>query len=151
MPYQEMSTSNSFLKIGIGVILLSFIVSTGLWWYLSPSTATKTTEEMRAELNDPEFNYEIACTEVCGKGHFSMKKNLVVLSPEEYREWYKEQESFLKRNPDYMSEVPTELKEVASDLLFFFLSLPCKFLIKISRYYQILKYKASDQNPGQHI
>ncbi|MBL0765325.1 cytochrome c oxidase subunit II [Marivirga atlantica] len=76
-------------------------------------TATKTTEEMREELNDPEFNYEIACTEVCGKGHFSMKKNLVVLEPEAYREWYKEQESFLKRNPDYLSEVPSELKEMA--------------------------------------
>jgi cytochrome c oxidase subunit 2 len=68
---------------------------------------------MREELNDPEFNYEIACTEVCGKGHFSMKKNLVVLEPEAYREWYKEQESFLKRNPDYLSEVPSELKEMA--------------------------------------
>ena len=30
-------------------------------------TATKTTEEMREELNDPEFNYEIACTEVLWK------------------------------------------------------------------------------------
>ncbi len=37
MSYQEMSTSNSLLKIGVGVVLLSFVVSTGLWWYLAPN------------------------------------------------------------------------------------------------------------------
>jgi len=76
-------------------------------------TATKTTEEMREELNDPEFNYEIACTEVCGRGHYSMKLTLIVDEPEEYREWYAEQESFLKRNPEYLTKVPSELKELA--------------------------------------
>lgn len=76
-------------------------------------TATKTTEEMRTELNDPEFNYEIACTEICGRGHFSMAKNLVVLEPEEYQKWYAEQESFLQRNPEYLSKVPADLKELA--------------------------------------
>lgn len=40
------------------------------FWFIP----TKTTAEMRAELNDPEFEYEIACTEICGRGHFSMKK-----------------------------------------------------------------------------
>jgi cytochrome c oxidase subunit 2 len=33
----------------------------------------KTTLEMREELQDPDFNYELACAEVCGKGHFSMR------------------------------------------------------------------------------
>jgi cytochrome c oxidase subunit 2 len=28
---------------------------------------------MREELQDPNFNYELACAEVCGKGHFSMR------------------------------------------------------------------------------
>ncbi len=37
-------------------------------------TPTKTTAEMREELNNPDFNYELACTEVCGRGHFSMRK-----------------------------------------------------------------------------
>ncbi|MFQ3213687.1 MAG: cytochrome c oxidase subunit 2 [Marivirga sp.] len=76
-------------------------------------TATKTTEEMREELNDPDFDYEIACTEVCGKGHFSMSKTMRVLEPEEYREWYKQQKSIISGEPDLLSQVPENLKELA--------------------------------------
>ncbi len=76
-------------------------------------TATKTTQEMRDELGDQEFNYELACTEICGRGHFSMKKNVIVMEPEEYDKWKAEQESFLKKNPDFMSQVPDNLKELA--------------------------------------
>jgi cytochrome c oxidase subunit 2 len=76
-------------------------------------TATKTTEEMREELNDPEFDYEIACTEVCGKGHFSMSKTMRVLEPKEYREWYKQQKSIISGEPDLLSQVPENLKELA--------------------------------------
>ncbi len=74
---------------------------------------TKTTAEMRAELNDPEFNYELACTEVCGRGHFSMKMILVVDEPQDYEKWKSEQEPWLSRNPDYLSKVPSDLKELA--------------------------------------
>ncbi len=74
---------------------------------------TKTTAEMRTELNDPEFNYELACAEVCGRGHFSMKMILVVDEPEEYERWKSEQEPWLSRNPDYLSKVPSDLKELA--------------------------------------
>src|SRR5690606_27038141 len=45
---------------------------------------TKTTAEMRDELKNPDFNYELACAEVCGRGHFSMRLTVVVLEPEEY-------------------------------------------------------------------
>ncbi len=76
-------------------------------------TATKTTEEMRDELNDPEFDYEIACTEICGRGHFSMAKKLVVMEPEDYRKWYSEQETLLQGDPTLLSKVPEELKELA--------------------------------------
>lgn len=74
---------------------------------------TKTTEEMRAELNNPDFNFEIACTEVCGRGHFGMRKIIVVHEPEEYQEWFAKQESFLAKNPDYLKNVPDGLKKLA--------------------------------------
>lgn len=74
---------------------------------------TKSTAEMRSELNDPDFNYELACTEVCGKGHFSMRMTLVVDEPEDYQKWKSEQEPWLSRNPDYLSKVPSDLKELA--------------------------------------
>lgn len=76
-------------------------------------TATKTTAQMREELNNPAFNYEMACTEVCGKGHFSMKFPVVVDTQEDYQKWLESQESWLKQNPDYLKYVPAELKEAA--------------------------------------
>ena len=74
---------------------------------------TKTTAEMRAELNDPEFEYEIACTEICGRGHFSMKKVIEVVEPAEYRKWLAEQKSFVQQNPSLAEGLKTEKKEIA--------------------------------------
>lgn len=37
------------------------------------------------------FDFELACTEVCGRGHFSMRKKVVVLDKDEYAAWYAEQ------------------------------------------------------------
>ena len=75
--------------------------------------ATKTTDEMREELGDPEFNYELACTEICGRGHFSMKKRVKVVTLAEYQKWKAEQKTFLSQNPDLMAQVPENLKELA--------------------------------------
>jgi len=74
---------------------------------------TKTTKQMREELGDPDFNYEIACAEVCGRGHFSMKMIVVVEEEEEYRQWYASQEPWLKKNPDYLEKTPEPLRELA--------------------------------------
>ena len=75
--------------------------------------ATKTTEEMRDELNNPNFNYEIACAEVCGQAHFSMKMIVVVDEPAVYEKWKKDQEAWLKQNPSYLQKVPAALQEAA--------------------------------------
>ncbi|MCM0059422.1 MAG: cytochrome c oxidase subunit II [Algoriphagus sp.] len=74
---------------------------------------TKTTAEMRAELKDPEFEYEIACTEICGRGHFSMKKVIEVVEPAEYQKWLAEQKSFIQQNPSLAEGLKTEKKEIA--------------------------------------
>ena len=76
-------------------------------------TPTKTTAEMREETGNPNFNYELACTEICGKGHFSMKFAVVVDEPEDYEKWMAAQEPWLKQNPEYLKRVPAELKEAA--------------------------------------
>ena len=75
--------------------------------------ATKTTEEMRDELNNPNFNYELACAELCGQAHFSMKMIVVVEEPAAYEKWKKGQEAWLKQNPDYLEKVPAGLREAA--------------------------------------
>lgn len=76
-------------------------------------TPTKTTAEMRAELGDPNFNYEMACTEICGRGHFSMRFPVIVEEVEEYEKWKASQEAWLKQNPDYLDQVPLSLREAA--------------------------------------
>lgn len=75
--------------------------------------ATKTTQEMRDELNDPEFVYELACAEVCGRGHFSMRMEVIVEEPAAYEQWKSAQTPWLKANPDYMEKVPADLREAA--------------------------------------
>jgi cytochrome c oxidase subunit II len=75
--------------------------------------ATKTTAEMRDEVGNQNFNYELACTEICGRGHFSMKMTVVVDEPEAYEQWKKTQEAWLKQNPDYLNKVPAALREAA--------------------------------------
>jgi cytochrome c oxidase subunit 2 len=76
------------------------------FWFV----ADKSTEDMRVELNNPDFNYEIACTEICGRSHFGMKLLLVVDEPEEYEAWKKEQQPFLSLNPGFVDKVPDNLK-----------------------------------------
>lgn len=75
--------------------------------------ATKTTQQMRDELGNQAFNYEMACTEICGRGHFSMKFPVVVDSQEDFEKWKLSQETWLKQNPDYMKNIPEALRESA--------------------------------------
>jgi cytochrome c oxidase subunit 2 len=79
------------------------------FWFIP----TKTTAEMRAELKDPEFEYEIACTEICGRGHFSMKKVIEVVEPAEYQKWMAEQKSFVQQNPSLAEGLKPNTKELA--------------------------------------
>ncbi len=74
-------------------------------------TPDKTTEEYREELSKyPEYNvpdpdepekmkwetyeFELACAELCGIGHWSMKKTVTILEPAEYEAWLNEQQSY---------------------------------------------------------
>jgi cytochrome c oxidase subunit II len=74
---------------------------------------TKTTEEMRSELSDGEFDYVIACTEICGRSHFGMKLKLVVDDEATYQKWKASQKTMLAENPDLMSKVPDNMKAKA--------------------------------------
>jgi cytochrome c oxidase subunit 2 len=77
-------------------------------------TPTLTTQEYREELSQyPEYNvededgnklwegynYELACAELCGSGHYSMRRIVRIVSQEEYDAWISEQQSY------YMSSI----------------------------------------------
>lgn len=93
----------------------------------------KTTEEYRQELRnypeyqvladptDPDlgpkwkaFEYELACAELCGKGHFSMKKILKVVEPGEYEDWVLQQTSFYESQIQGTDNDPFKKDDVIS-------------------------------------
>lgn len=85
----------------------------------------KTTEEYREELSkykeyqvpsDPEdpnsaplwevFNYELACAELCGTGHFSMRTLVRIVEQDEYESWLAEQPSYYESSIKGTSDDP---------------------------------------------
>jgi cytochrome c oxidase subunit II len=48
---------------------------------------TVTTEEMRARMGKPDFQYEIACAQLCGLGHARMRGFVTVQSAEDFQKW----------------------------------------------------------------
>ena len=52
--------------------------------------ANVTTAEMREKLAKPEFQYEIACAQLCGLGHYRMRGFVTVLSAEDFKKWLDE-------------------------------------------------------------
>ncbi len=80
-------------------------------------TPTLTTKEYRQRLkkspnyqgpSDPEdpnskpmweaFEFELACAELCGKGHYSMRKTVTILEEDEYEDWLRTQKSWYNEN-----------------------------------------------------
>jgi cytochrome c oxidase subunit 2 len=47
---------------------------------------TVTTAEMRTKKGDPEFQYEIACAQLCGLGHYRMRGFVTVETTEEFQQ-----------------------------------------------------------------
>ncbi|MDP4213141.1 MAG: cytochrome c oxidase subunit II [Bacteroidota bacterium] len=56
-------------------------------------TPLYTTAEMKKKTGDPDFEYEISCDQMCGKGHFSMRGEIQVVTPEEFILWRARQQS----------------------------------------------------------
>jgi cytochrome c oxidase subunit 2 len=55
-----------------------------------------TTAEMRTRTGNPEFEYEIACAQLCGLGHYRMRGFVTVQSAEEFQKWVQDEEEKLK-------------------------------------------------------
>lgn len=66
-------------------------------------TPTISTAEMREKTGNPDFNYELACTEVCGRGHFAMRMIVVVDEPKEYAKWVASQATWKSQNEEYFA------------------------------------------------
>lgn len=68
-------------------------IPTTLWF-----TPKYTTEEMKTRTGNANFVYELACDQMCGKGHFSMRGIIIVETQKEFDTWIAAQKpEYLKR------------------------------------------------------
>ncbi|MBK8081890.1 MAG: OmpA family protein [Saprospiraceae bacterium] len=93
----------------------------------------KTTKEFRQQLseypewqvpadqNDPTgpkrwetFEYELACAELCGKGHYSMRRIVEIVTRDEYNVWLASQKSFYMTNIRNTADDPYKGKKLFS-------------------------------------
>jgi len=70
-------------------------IPTTLWF-----TPKFTTAEMKKITNNPNFQYEISCDQMCGNGHYSMKGVIEVVEQEDYDLW------MAKQKPLYFQSFP---------------------------------------------
>jgi cytochrome c oxidase subunit 2 len=70
-------------------------IPTTLWF-----TPKYTTEEMKVRTGNSNFVYEIACDQICGKGHFTMQGIIIVESQQNFDMWMAQQQ------PEYLKAVP---------------------------------------------
>jgi len=59
---------------------------------------TITTEEMRIETSNEEFEYVLLCNKICGAAHYNMQLKVIVESEEDYNKWIAEQTNFAASN-----------------------------------------------------
>ncbi|TDH24028.1 cytochrome c oxidase subunit II [Segetibacter sp. 3557_3] len=71
-------------------------IPTSLWF-----TPKFTTAEMQKSSGNPNFEYEIACDQICGNNHFAMKGIIRVVTQEEFDVWLAQQKPlYLTAFPD---------------------------------------------------
>jgi len=68
-------------------------ITTTLWF-----TPTITTDSMKQITHNPDFVYEIACDQLCGKGHYSMRGTVIVQTQAEYDKWMAGQQTYYALN-----------------------------------------------------
>src|ERR1700730_10612385 len=70
-----------------------------------------TTEEMKKKTGKSDFVYEISCDQMCGRGHYTMRGTIQVVSPEEFILWR------AKQKPNYVQAFPDkdQAKPVKTD------------------------------------
>ena len=72
-------------------------------------TPLYTTKKMKEMTKNPDFVYELSCDQMCGKGHFSMRGVVDVVTQAEYDAW------ILSQKPKYQVAVLDKLAPAAAD------------------------------------
>lgn len=78
--------------------------------YAQPGLETKiqfrplfTTAEFRKKIEKPEFEFEMACNQICGAAHWNMRRVVTVHTLEDFNKWLTAEDKvaeFIKQNPN---------------------------------------------------
>lgn len=72
-----------------------------------------TTAEMRKRTQNPEFNYEMSCQQICGGGHWNMRRVIKVVSKEAYQTWLRSKGAYFKQNQVALGLTEEDFERVA--------------------------------------
>ncbi len=72
-------------------------------------TPLYTTKQMKEMTKNPDFVYEISCDQMCGKGHFSMRGTIDVVTQAEFDAW------LLSQKPKYQTVVLDKASPAVAD------------------------------------
>jgi cytochrome c oxidase subunit 2 len=64
-------------------------------------TPIKTTEQVQQETGNPEFTYEIACAQLCGNSHYSMRGYMTIHDAAGFDAWLEDQKQYLPQDDDF--------------------------------------------------
>ncbi len=78
-----------------------------------------TTEEMKKKLGNPDFEYEISCDQMCGRGHYTMRGIVKVVTHQEFVLWMAKQKTnyalvFPDKDPSNMMKADSSVKATAA-------------------------------------
>lgn len=85
-------------------------VVTTLWF-----TPLYTTEQMKKMTGKEDFVYEIACDQMCGKGHYSMRGTVIVETEAEYKAWLAKQKSYYSLHKPTTTTTPVATTSESDD------------------------------------
>ncbi|GAA4464820.1 hypothetical protein GCM10023093_15920 [Nemorincola caseinilytica] len=68
-------------------------ITTTLWF-----TPSITSDSMKIITKNPNFVYEIACDQLCGRGHYAMRGTIIVETQEQHDKWLATQQSYYAGN-----------------------------------------------------
>ena len=78
-------------------------ITSTLWF-----TPTITTDSMKQITKNPDFVYEIACDQLCGKGHYSMRGTIIVETQAQHDAWLLTQKSYYSSNNPNAAPEPVQ-------------------------------------------
>ncbi|MEM6799944.1 MAG: cytochrome c oxidase subunit II [Bacteroidota bacterium] len=77
-------------------------------------TPSVTTKDMKKITGNEDFNYEMSCQQICGGGHYNMRRVIKVVEKDEYDAWLSSKTSYFKQNAVALGLTEKDFQDVAA-------------------------------------